>query len=509
MVSQTSRWFLSLRENSLPLVALVSILAGCLVLPGVGLQVSAQSGEELYFLAGSMPSGRKMMGAAAVGDHLYVISGSEDPEGYVTTVTRGTIGPDGMLSDWTLANPLPVNRSYIGNCTLAQHGVIYVAGGNVHNESGPGSGISAKDVTMARVYPDGTLSGWINSQPFPGPPVQCNAAVATATHLYVLGGADDNNIPQNVVYRAAFMADGTLGPWSNEPPLPVACWFHSAAYIGDRIVVWGGVTTSGDRIGTTYSAPITPNGAIGQWREEQPLPYGLTHAQAMAVPPFIVNFAGMKADRTANEAILFNMLTTSGLTGWQPVLLSLPITRYASGCYDPIRSIIYIVGGSTGVTLTDGQASPNVYGFRVLGESGSNSGSAAEARPSSGVTATSVSAVNVPAPPPNTPEVAWFQDDIVGAFQEAKRQNKPLLIVFGSPKSPQSSRFWNDVCMHRSFKIVGQKYVCVVLNADNQRSVAMRLGVFKLPAVVLVNTQGGIIKSEQGDNLDIAKMMTF
>jgi len=465
---------------------------------------NAAESEELYFLAGNMPIGRKKLGSAVVGNHLYAISGEEDKSGYVASVLKAPIAPDGTLGEWTPTPPLPANRSYIGNCTLSRQGIIYVAGGNIHRESGPGPGISGPDVLMARVQDDGELTEWVASEPFPGPPVQGNAAVATTANLYVLGGADDKNVAQSIVYRSPFWAGGSLGSWTVEQPLPVPVWFHAAACVGNRIVVWGGVTGDRERIAKTWASAIQPDGSLGPWTEELPLPHGLTHAQAVSVPPFLVSLAGVKADRTANPAIYFNMLSPSGLSGWQRVQVRFPIASYASGCHDPQRGLIYIVGGTSGEKLTGGKTSPGVYGFRVL--SGGNTTHLPRPTPSP---ASERPKVEPPAPPPGTPDVTWFLNDIVEAHQESRRVSKPLLVLFGSASSPSSQRLWDEVCMHPSFKLVGQKYVCSSIDADAHQALTMRMGIFRIPAVVLLDERGDVIKAESGDNLDISSMLDF
>ena len=499
--------------------ALVLALAAMLAQPPAA--GWAQQGDQLYYVAGQMPSGRQMLGAAVVGDHLYALGGN-DLIAYHHSVLVSRIDDDGKLSPFRDTTPLPQPLAYIGNSTLSRGNIIYVAGGNVHAPGGPSGGTSMREVWFARALPNGDLARWESSAPFPGPPVQVNAAVQSFAHLYVIGGADDNNALLDVVYRAPFMPDGSLGPWAMDTKLPMPMWFHCAGLVRDRIVVWSGSLQGGTRTAETLSARIQADGSLTPWTRETPLPVPFAQAQGISVSPFFISFAGIHQDRRSIiDAVLFNMLhpATGSLTGWSPVMVRMSVARYAAGAFDPARNTVFLVGGREGASLASGENIATVYGFRVLGDGADVVRQVSTPADVASVTSPSAQPVSAAppapsAPPPGAqaapagpaPAVTWFS--VNDGFQLARQQNKPLLVVLGSPNVPRAMEFWNNVCMSPGFAHLATRFVCAVVDASKDPSTAMRVGVYRLPAVVVVSPAGQITYTQAG-NITLADLQAI
>lgn len=450
----------------------------------------AQNENTLYYRTTPLPIGRQMHGAAVIGDFLYVIGGALDNvAGYTETVQVGRILDTGEISGWADTTPLPKPRVYIGNCTFSRGSILYVCGGNIITTDKTVN-IAAPDVLMARANPNGSLGAWVASAPFPGPPVQSCAAVHTATHVYVLGGADTSNVPQNVVYRAAFLPDGSLGPWAMDRPLPQPMWFHCAGRIGSRIFFWGGTTqTSGSpRLADVFGADVLPDGSLGPWTPYPPLPKALSLGLGVTLDPFLIHFAGENDLKEPNTDIFFAAGAPTGQLAWAQVLADLPIARYTAAGYDPCRSVIFLPGGRTGAV---GKIIPDVFGFRVLG---SGAGAGSDATAASVPPAPPAVATAAPSGPP--PQVQWLS--INEGVRQAQATGKPLLILLGSPRVPLSATVWTEVCQRPEFGSVAARHVCSLVDVTQDRSTAMALAVFRIPAIVVLSPRGEVLARLMG-----------
>lgn len=448
---------------------------------------SAQGdGSQQYFETTPMPIVRDKLGAAVAGDFLYVVGGHTS-KGTSSEVLYAPIAPDGTLGPWSPTTPMPEPRLYLGNCTLGVGNVVYVAGGNIFDTK---RNLSSPDVLYGKATPDGSIAEWKRSPVIPGPPVQCNVALHVNGNLYVIGGANDANEPQQVTYRAPIQAGGDIGEWAMDQPLPVPLWFHCGASANGRIYIWGGTSSpkGHPRLAECYSAVVQPNGSLGPWGVEPPLPFPLSLAQASSVGPFILNFAGLHEDNKPSTSIFFGLTTPDGLTaGWTPVLTNLPITCYAAAAYDPKREVVYLPGGQTSIPNAPQQAltrEASVFGFRVLGSSNGGTRSAA----SSGGTGNAA----IPAAPSGpAPVVDW--QTVQQGFQTSRATGKPLLIVLGSKSLGVSAQFWANVIQNPGFGGVAAKHVCAIVDVEQDPGTAMQLGIFRVPAVVVLGPDGRLL----------------
>ncbi len=70
------------------------------------------------------------------------------------------------------------------------------------------------------------------------------AVVQWHNYVYAIGGATAVNHRTNIVERAQFNADGSLGPWQTMTPLTQTLAFMGAAVWGDYIYLLGGESDS-------------------------------------------------------------------------------------------------------------------------------------------------------------------------------------------------------------------------------------------------------------------------
>src|SRR3569833_1190526 len=95
------------------------------------------------------------------------------------------------------------------------------------------------------------------------------AAVATETHVYVIGGMDNEDRYVAEVEYASILPDGTLGEWREDPEHAVVDrYIHSATRLGDKLYLLGGHEQSAESVsyGDVEMAAIQTSGALSPWQ---------------------------------------------------------------------------------------------------------------------------------------------------------------------------------------------------------------------------------------------------
>ena len=100
-------------------------------------------------------------------------------------------------------------------------------------------------------------------------PRRALAAVASATHLYVIGGVDNRgNYARDVEY-ARIASDGSLESWQKTSPIKLGRFYLSAVIVGKYLYVLGGGygPLGGQNLPTpsVERAVINSDGSLGNW----------------------------------------------------------------------------------------------------------------------------------------------------------------------------------------------------------------------------------------------------
>lgn len=189
-----------------------------------------------------LPSGRRGLGAAVIGGHLYAIGG-EQADGFQLrdTVFVAPISNDGSLGTWTTSTALPMPDYMFG--TAVAGNTVYLTGG--YNDG--------KRVHHA-------IAGAQDLGPYTGGPDlpetrERHVSVAVDDHLFVMGGeVVFNGMNLATAARAPITAD-SVGSWEALPDMldPVAY----AAGAADRgyIYVLGGSNGNGQVAGVQLLVP--------------------------------------------------------------------------------------------------------------------------------------------------------------------------------------------------------------------------------------------------------------
>jgi len=163
----------------------------------------------------SLPSGRRVLATAIVGDYLYAIGGSDMSSVYQSTVYKYDIAGN----SWSTVASLPAAIAW--GKAVGYNGKIYFAGG-----------VDATDVVLSTVYVyDVGADTWSAATSMPGPKFGGAFSAADGKLVYVAGG--DASIISSVVYV------GTISP-SN--PLSISWITAESKYPG---LPTGGVKISG------------------------------------------------------------------------------------------------------------------------------------------------------------------------------------------------------------------------------------------------------------------------
>jgi hypothetical protein len=171
------------------------------------------------------------------------------------------VGPDGTLGAWTATGSVLHPRMHPG--AVVGSDAIWVMGGFKDP-------IVWYDIVRATVSPDGVVSTWAAAGELPGPRSHF-AVTRVGDEVYLTGGLEKSafsNPPFLAdTWRGIVAADGTIGGWVSEPPLPVALATHSSFYYGGYLYVGGGINEKPAQEKRIWRAAIGPDHALGAWEE--------------------------------------------------------------------------------------------------------------------------------------------------------------------------------------------------------------------------------------------------
>ena len=115
--------------------------------------------------------------------------------------------------------------------------------------------ISLINVYYSKIQMNGSLGVWTRGTPLPVP-ISNLAAIAPGGRIFAIGGWDGNG-PLPSFSIADVVADGSLGPWSVGPSLPVPLYLQAAAASEKYVYVSGG-SDNAQNYNTVYSIALPP-----------------------------------------------------------------------------------------------------------------------------------------------------------------------------------------------------------------------------------------------------------
>ncbi|MDT8285810.1 MAG: T9SS type A sorting domain-containing protein, partial [Elusimicrobiales bacterium] len=197
---------------------------------------------------------------------------------------------------------------------------------------------------------DGSLPGWTPTRPMPAK-LMAHAAAESGGRVYVTGGIVRNVGASPAVYSAAFNADGTLGEWRAETPLPARLFSHKSIARNGRLIVFGGsedltLYPAGQPAGAisakVLSAAINPDGTLGAWQELAPLPEPMMLHAAAATSNSVYVFGGFNGG--VSNAVYFAPFQADGTIGAWQALHALPKNLLSLAAL-ATEEYVYTLGG--------------------------------------------------------------------------------------------------------------------------------------------------------------------
>ena len=448
--------------------------------------------EKLYNITEPLPIPRQMYGTAVLGNYLYVIGGNIRGKGnkyteeYVLTVEKAYINPDGTLQKWTQTTPLPANRSYIHNSTLALNDIVYVVMGVDGQKN-----MATKTIFWTRPRIDGHLEPWRESPPYPGPGIKLSTAVATPGYIHVLGGKDMNNDPVSEAWCAKVGSEGSILGWEKGAPLPITLYFHCSAIAGGRVWVWGGLKDNKMTLNKQiFSAQILSSGKIGKWTLcPIPLKMPFFHAAATVSGPNLMSFGPRYSSEFYSNDIWFASVRPDGLSEWQKISNDISPRLYIGIATDYRRGHVYLPGGLINREGNEPSLNGKVY-FLKLATSSQEDVQTDSAIPDFKNESASGEA-----------QLSYIRQNLITASsfpgflpyeqgrQTAQSQLKPLALYFYTEQAPQCIKQDQILQDYNAARYQG-KVIFTEINTTDFPQISQQYGVFRVPCWIFFDKSG-------------------
>lgn len=237
-----------------------------------------------------LPEPVESPGAVVAGNHLYIAS--EKGKMY-----SAAIRADGGLEEWRVTDgPAPWHGGRLSLRWYRDH--LYQMGGFHYG--------FFDTVAMASLGVDGVISRWRQTTSMPEPR-QHHGIHFFSNRVYIVGGITSKDQILASVYSAPVLSDGSLDSWRPETDLPTPLWGHNSVLLGDRIILFGGMTgyTSGSTLDVLCGHLEPEDGKITRWVKlgEMPGDYancpGVVHSTRSGMIYLIGGQRGYRAENTA------------------------------------------------------------------------------------------------------------------------------------------------------------------------------------------------------------------
>jgi hypothetical protein len=303
---------------------------------GIGDACDLNLASKPWSIAGRLPKGVYDQAATFWNGTLYVSGGfGQGPAVDTDEIYASPILPDGTFGPWktsyiphkalTLNTPQGPAQVVVtgidGHVMFAANGYLYIGGGKFQYQrtdcfptSPEGTPCFIQTPTAwnhsifyAPIQPDGTVVAWKETLiPATVGPYTMGAAIYNG-YLYLAGGWDgDKQMNSNGVVSAPLLPDGDLGDWNeNQIKLPAGLSKHALAAAQGFLYAIGGntggaVSQEGYTQGfqnDVYYAAIDPDSTLGPWHRTEALPDSRIDHKAAAVGPYLFIIGG----RNVNE----------------------------------------------------------------------------------------------------------------------------------------------------------------------------------------------------------------
>jgi len=189
-------------------------------------------GLNTWSLGPLMPTPRRGLGAATIGNKIYVVGGSDGGQPHVGTPLAANEVLDTSINTWSALAPMPIPMMGVYS-TVAWGGRVYVIGG-----------FDSANVSGAVQIYDPASDTWSPGAPMPTPRSNGLAGICGG-NIFVIGGFDggiagggSNNLDVNEAYNPA------TNTWDTAHPMPTV----GSEFAVSGVSAFGGIHAIGSGI---------------------------------------------------------------------------------------------------------------------------------------------------------------------------------------------------------------------------------------------------------------------
>lgn len=230
-------------------------------------------------MTGTTPVSLTLHAVAQTNEHLYIIGGWDRERRYSTVWGyKFNTFPHGYPEPVTATPPdyplkIVLHDALAVSIPENTNNHVYVFGG-VNENNIPQNAVYRASV----VDGEGTLGNWEMAAWLPFPLFRMSVVYDDVSrYLYVTGGFDGQNIRPEI-HRAKVNTNGTLAAWEreNNRHMPKPLYYHDTLIHNNRLYVFGGQDDE-NKYRKVYSAEINSNdGSLGDWEGEAEIPTSLS-----------------------------------------------------------------------------------------------------------------------------------------------------------------------------------------------------------------------------------------
>lgn len=264
-----------------------------------------------------------------------------------------TPGADGFVTQWR-QGPRPLFwQSGMG--VDGQGSRLYSVSGITVD--GTGHTALTPRVQSLLINADGTLGAWREEKPLPGVGRFHITATRVGDWLFAMGGRTDDGVAKKEIWRAHIGADGVLSDWVEERAFPLPRTHHASFAFGNRLYLSGGFdavdfTSDPSHHRDVLTATVDPaTGALGEWTT-LPLPWDLSTHSAGVMDGYVYLVGGFDGALNLLGRVRRAKLNDDGTLGAFEELTPLPKPRAHVHHTPMFGGRIYSVGGNVGNHFT-------------------------------------------------------------------------------------------------------------------------------------------------------------
>jgi hypothetical protein len=264
-------------------------------------------------------------------NYIYILGGNSS-NGALNTIQRASFDANGDLSStWSNVGTIPTPMYGMGY--VATKGRFYLLGG--WSSSG---GFST--VYSAPINADGTLGDFRTETPLPGARANIVCFVIK-DKLYVVGGYT------NTVYRTTVNSDGTLSSWETLPNFPISFDYGRHLIIKDRVYIFEAYNFN-NSVSSIYYATYDSDGNIGTWTYVSDMPNNIIGSAMVCTDNYVFSMGGLNLNNFQYTNISYRapILADGNIGTWIQITNGPVAASYAQSAIAGNR--IYFIGGFNG-----------------------------------------------------------------------------------------------------------------------------------------------------------------